>query len=168
MAWLRQSGFTPLQNDSSEAPGCRPAQEREGMGKKGLSAPTPAAVKGDVGGRRVNGFLSLPIPFRFALGSCRWPAPGVLWGEEPGRGCPSPGETQAGDGDRGPGQGCGGDAVICLLLCGRRNLVLVLITSAEGTTTKIIQQTSVHPALFWCRSCRWHGFLLFYIFYIYR
>lgn len=38
------------QNDSSEVPGCRPAQKREGMGKKGLSAPTSAPVKGEGSG----------------------------------------------------------------------------------------------------------------------
>lgn len=58
-----------------------------------------------------------------------------------------PSKTQAGGGGRGPGPKCGGDAVICLLLCGRRNLTLMLITYSVGTTTKIIQQTSVHIAL---------------------
>lgn len=38
----------------------------------------------------------------------------------------------------------------------------MLITSSMGTTTKIIQQTSVHLALFWWRSCRWNVFITLY------
>lgn len=159
-AWLRQGGCTTLaQNDSSEAPGCRPGQGRERIEIKGLSALIPAPVEGDAAGRRVKAFLSLAVAYRSA--------PGLPQGEERGRGCPSragaaaaapPQQNRAGGGGRGPGPGCGGGAVKCQLLCGRRNLTLVLITSSVRTTTKIIQQASVRTALFWCRSCLWHIF----------
>lgn len=142
------------------------------MEKKGLSLPTPAPVKGSCGmeaGKRFS-FSSRPVPF--PSGSGGWAALELLQGGEPGRDCPSsvcscptaaPAETQACGGRRGPGAGCGGSTVMCLLLCGRRNLTVVLTTSSMETTAKIIQQTSVHIALFWCRSCHW----LFFFFTLY-
>lgn len=40
-AWLRQGGCTLPENDSSEAPGCRPGRERERMEKKAFLSRPP-------------------------------------------------------------------------------------------------------------------------------
>lgn len=156
-AWLRQGGRTFPQNDSSEAPGCRLAQERERVEKKGLSVPTSVPVKGGCGMEAAKrfSFSSRPVPLRLGIRQVGRPRATVGRGAGPGlpllgiaAATASPGDTPACGGGRGPGPGCAGGAVICLLLCGRRNLTLVLITSSMGTTTKIVQQTSVHIARF--------------------